>query len=680
MENLLSSTISEQVSGWLREDTPSFDYGGYVVGSENKTAILYAKTEGVLAGVPFVNQVFKQLGCEVEWLAEEGQVLHVETGKLKVAVVTGPVNKILLGERVALNLLARCSGIATRARKLCDLAVQSEYNGIIAGTRKTTPGFRLVEKYGMLVGGIDGHRMDLSSMVMLKDNHVWSTGSISGAVAAARKVAGFSVKIEVECQSIEDANEAIAAGADIVMLDNFTPQAFKTDAKHLKQKWKAQGRTVLVEASGGITEDTIQEYFCDSLDIVSLGSVTQGNTKIELIKIPQQPNTAVKTTNGKVRYVLNSGFTYEYFSLPDNLFNVYKSRMKANSIKKRFQSLLMNHAVHIEDSVFRIDNLFSFISDVIKVEEIMSVYGKVSRNDPMISDIVDHFLKSPSAFSEHGNDDPSVLETFCSLQKDNKYIEYLVNFVQNEISRRIVLKKFGYRFDDLIQCIVDQEFFNTYDIKIISLSLLYVILESIKLLNPRICNLIMDISFRPEIYAKLALEQKNLVKKYGEDLSVKQISEMVFLDACVTESFRMSGGSRMLRHTNKNYMLSNGMVLDKNSDVLFNAPSHATNPNYFKTPLTFMPERHINNGTAISDFSLHNLYWGLGSRMCPARLYASLYIKMAAANFIRKYEFYHKDRFLQSKCMGYDRNGVTSHNSKTIYIRPHNLLYYNSVF
>ncbi len=122
-------------------------------------------------------------------------------GRTVCATVTGPVRGILLGERVGLNILARCSGIATRTRDVVATVRAAGYRGLLAGTRKTTPGFRLVEKYGMLVGGADTHRMDLSAMVMLKDNHVWSRGSIADAVAAAKAVAGFSMRVDVEVQT-----------------------------------------------------------------------------------------------------------------------------------------------------------------------------------------------------------------------------------------------------------------------------------------------------------------------------------------------------------------------------------------------------------------------------------------------------------------------------------------------
>ncbi|PVZ97593.1 hypothetical protein BB558_006447 [Smittium angustum] len=281
MENLLTVSISSFIKNWLTEDIPSFDYGGYVVGSSLKKATLYGKAKGVLAGVPFVNEVFKQLGCEIEWFLEEGKELVLDNGRMVVAQVSGPACRLLQGERVALNILARCSGVATRSRKLRNMADEHGYTGCIAGTRKTTPGFRLVEKYGMLVGGIDGHRMDLSSMIMLKDNHVWSTGSITNAVKEAKRVGGFSIKIEVECQSIDEANEAISAGADVVMLDNFTPEQLKASARELKLDWITKGKQVLVEASGGITEETIVDFFSPEVDIISLGSTSQGVPHID---------------------------------------------------------------------------------------------------------------------------------------------------------------------------------------------------------------------------------------------------------------------------------------------------------------------------------------------------------------------------------------------------------------
>jgi nicotinate-nucleotide pyrophosphorylase (carboxylating) len=277
----------QDVTKWLSEDVPSFDFGGYVVGDTPETATLWCKQEGVVAGIPFAQEVFAQCQLEVEWMASEGTYLKPE-GKLAVAKVKGPARNILLAERTALNLLARGSGIATQSYKTITLARESGYQGTIAGTRKTTPGLRRLEKYCMLVGGCDQHRYDLSSMVMLKDNHIWSTGSITSAVQNARDACGFSVKIEVECQSEEEANEAITAGADVIMLDNFTGDELKVAAANIKAKW-AGSRSFLLECSGGLTLNNIKTYLSNEIDIYSTSSIHQGVGYVDFsLKIDQK--------------------------------------------------------------------------------------------------------------------------------------------------------------------------------------------------------------------------------------------------------------------------------------------------------------------------------------------------------------------------------------------------------
>jgi nicotinate-nucleotide pyrophosphorylase (carboxylating) len=164
---LLPRNLDSVIEGWLQDDMPSFDVGGLVVGSEEKKAELLMKSPGVFAGKPFVQKVFDILGCTVDWnedIAVEGDYKDV-TSKVCIATVSGPVHQILRGERTALNTLSRCSGVATLSREASDRAKGLGWNGWVAGTRKTTPGFRVVEKYGLLVGGAATHRL-VSTTVM----------------------------------------------------------------------------------------------------------------------------------------------------------------------------------------------------------------------------------------------------------------------------------------------------------------------------------------------------------------------------------------------------------------------------------------------------------------------------------------------------------------------------------
>jgi nicotinate-nucleotide pyrophosphorylase (carboxylating) len=158
-ESLLPN-LESVINGWIHDDMPSFDVGGLVVGSETKKAQLLMKSSGVFAGKPFFTKVFQLMGCKVEWeeVAVEG-VYNDISERVVFATVTGPAHMILRGERTALNTLSRCSGVATLSREASDKAKSLGWNGWVAGTRKTTPGFRIVEKYGLLVGGAATHRL-----------------------------------------------------------------------------------------------------------------------------------------------------------------------------------------------------------------------------------------------------------------------------------------------------------------------------------------------------------------------------------------------------------------------------------------------------------------------------------------------------------------------------------------
>ena len=283
---LLPPHYKEEIARWIEDDMPKWDVGGFVVGDAPHHAMLLGKSEGVLAGVPFATYVFEYLGCTIEWLKPEGHIITKEeaTSKTPVAKVTGPTRRILMGERTALNLLSRASGVATAAHAAMAVARAHGWHGKVAGTRKTTPGFGLIEKYALLVGGADTHRMDLSSMVMLKDNHIWSTGSITESVARARAACGFATKIEVECTSEQDAIEAAEAGADVIMLDNYQGEQLKAVSGRLKKKWGH----IIIEASGGITLETMPQFFAPSVDIISQGALTNGYDTLDFsLKVPK---------------------------------------------------------------------------------------------------------------------------------------------------------------------------------------------------------------------------------------------------------------------------------------------------------------------------------------------------------------------------------------------------------
>ena len=273
-EHILPPSWRACIQQWLADDCPTFDVGGFVVGDKQEEAWLLGKTAGVLAGKPFFDAVFEELGCTVVWHMKEGDRVEPTPSnpKVRVATVRGPARLLLLGERTALNILSRASGVASEARRMVDIARAQGWQGEVAATRKVTPGFRLVEKYAVLVGGASTHRMDLSHMVMLKDNHIWSRGSITEAVRSARSACGFSSKIDVECSKYEDAVEAAEAGAEITMLDNFEPEELKAVAKRLKQRFPA----LTIEASGGITAETIASYISEDVDVVSQGALTHG--------------------------------------------------------------------------------------------------------------------------------------------------------------------------------------------------------------------------------------------------------------------------------------------------------------------------------------------------------------------------------------------------------------------
>lgn len=282
MDRLIEPTqLNKLVAQWIHEDIPSFEPSSVAIGCCAAEAVIYAKTPNtLLAGAPFVSQIFKTLDCRVSWMINEGESIP----KLMViARIAGPVDRLLQGERLALNLLTRLSSIATFTKRAVQLAQDAGWKGNISGTRKTTPGFRILEKYALLIGGADIHRMDLSSMIMLKDNHVhWIRSQnipLTLAIKELKAITGFSLKVEVETSSLSGALEAAQAGADVIMLDHVSPchPDGVPSLQNICQEVKRSHPCVLLEASGGIRPDpqSLPCYFIPELDLISMGCLTQ---------------------------------------------------------------------------------------------------------------------------------------------------------------------------------------------------------------------------------------------------------------------------------------------------------------------------------------------------------------------------------------------------------------------
>jgi len=261
-----------QVERWLAEDLGHHDVTNDVPGET--TGRLVAKAAGVAAGLDAATAVFEYLGVDATTTVEVGD--RIDAGET-VLSVEGSAQAVLRGERVAVNVAGHASGIATRTRRAVDAAREVDSDVRIAGTRKTTPGLRGVEKRAIVAGGGDTHRLDLSHMVMVKDNHVAELG-LESAIEHFRERASFATKIEVEVEEPRDAPRAAAAGADVVLLDNMDP-ATTADAV---EALRSEASDVLAEASGGIAIEDVPAYAATGVDVLSMGSLTHSAPSLDL--------------------------------------------------------------------------------------------------------------------------------------------------------------------------------------------------------------------------------------------------------------------------------------------------------------------------------------------------------------------------------------------------------------
>ena len=244
-----------------------------IISREHRSrAVIIAKQEGIIAGLEVARRTFHLLDPAIDFqkAVEDGE--RVEPREV-VARLEGCTRAILQGERVALNFLQRMSGIATYTRSLCELIQGTKAD--LVDTRKTTPGLRVLEKYAVRVGGGKNHRFGLFDGVIIKDNHIVAAGSITAAVKAVRDKIPHTVRVEVEVQNLEMLEEALEAGADIVMLDNM-------DIETMRQAVERASNRVLLEASGGINENNIRAVALTGVNFISVGALTHSAPSLDI--------------------------------------------------------------------------------------------------------------------------------------------------------------------------------------------------------------------------------------------------------------------------------------------------------------------------------------------------------------------------------------------------------------
>jgi len=269
--------LREALAKFLEEDIGKGDITSEIVPNDPTKAKIICKEKAVIAGLHEAGILFEIVGCEVRTLVTEGSIVKPNSTIINIA---GNARSILSAERTVLNVLMRMSGIATETRKYVDEVRKINPKVKIACTRKTAPGFRVFDKRAVKVGGGETHRMRLDDMVLIKDNHLAIVGSASKAVELAKEKHGSRNKIEIEVRSLNDAIEAVNAGADIIMLDNLTPKQVHSIIKTLKKKGLRDKATI--EASGGITHKNVKQFATADIDLISIGSITHSVRAVDM--------------------------------------------------------------------------------------------------------------------------------------------------------------------------------------------------------------------------------------------------------------------------------------------------------------------------------------------------------------------------------------------------------------
>ena len=269
--NKLPPEVVESLKAFLREDVRSGDITTNAMEPLNAeaTGTINSKGKSILAGLTETAAIADFSGLKYEILAFEGNWVDVREPVMRL---TGPAKTLLIVERLCLNIIQRMSGIATMTYKMVQAARKENPNVRVAATRKTTPGFRFVEKRAVQIGGGDPHRYALDDMVLIKNNHVDIVDGVTEAVRMAKEAVSFSKKVSCEARSIQEGMDAVKAGADIILLDNFPPADIEKFVSVLKEQDLRD--TVILETSGGIDESNVAEYAATGIDIISSGALT----------------------------------------------------------------------------------------------------------------------------------------------------------------------------------------------------------------------------------------------------------------------------------------------------------------------------------------------------------------------------------------------------------------------
>ncbi|MCX7913322.1 MAG: carboxylating nicotinate-nucleotide diphosphorylase [Thermodesulfovibrionales bacterium] len=278
--DVLPLSIKEFLFNAIKEDEGSGDVTSISLISpyEEAAAHIIAKEELVLAGMPFVKEVFRLIDgtLKLDIYFEEGDI--VKKSEI-IALARGSARSLLLAERISLNLLQRISGIATFTRAFIERLKGLAVN--VADTRKTTPCLRYMEKYGVRVGGGINHRFGLYDGILIKDNHIKIVGSITRAIELAKK-AHHLLKIEIEVKNLKEFEEALMAGADVIMLDNMRLEDIRQAVNLRDELVKKINREVLLEVSGGVTLENIRSFAETGVDIVSVGALTHSAKAVDI--------------------------------------------------------------------------------------------------------------------------------------------------------------------------------------------------------------------------------------------------------------------------------------------------------------------------------------------------------------------------------------------------------------